>query len=84
MGIQLHRFNRIRKSKRRTQFNHAGVQHQTQHQYPGSSRFDSQTQDLEFTLQEKGLVFTKNDLFKAHSRLLFCSTKSGVLKIEYP
>jgi hypothetical protein len=57
MGIQLHRFNRFRKSKRRTQFNYAGVQHQTQHQYTWRARFDSQTQDLELTLQEKGLVF---------------------------
>ena len=67
MGIQLHRFNRIRKSKRRTQFNYVGVQHQTQHQYPWRARFNRQTQVLELTLQEKSLVVVKNDLFKASS-----------------
>ena len=75
--------DRIRKSKRRTQPDYARLQHQTQHQHPGRSRFDSQAQDLELTLQEKGLAFYKNDLFKAHNSQLFCATKSELLKITH-
>ena len=65
MGIQLHQFNRIRKSKRRTQFDYASLQHQTQHQHPRRARFNSQTQSMELTLQEKRFVFDKNHLYKA-------------------
>jgi hypothetical protein len=43
MGLQLHQFNRLRKSKWRTQFNNARVQHQTKHEYTGRTRFNSQT-----------------------------------------
>ena len=65
MGIQLYQFNRTRKSKRRTQFNNAGLQHKAQYQYTRSARYDSPTQKMEFTLQKKG-HFNKNELFKAN------------------
>src|SRR5690554_2211509 len=65
MGLQLHGFSWVRKSKRRTQFNYAGLQHQTKHQHPWCSRFNCQTPSLEHTFQEKGLAFYKSALFKA-------------------
>jgi hypothetical protein len=81
MGLQLHQFNRIGKSKRRTQHNHAGLQPQTQHQHPWCARFARQAQDLEITLQEKGLVFNKSDLFKAYISTLYFWNKPKHLKI---
>jgi len=73
MGLQSHQFNGTRKSKWRTQLDYAGVQHQTQYQYPGRSRFDCQTQELEITLQGKSLAFAKNEVHKAAIRLHFLS-----------
>jgi hypothetical protein len=70
-----------RKSKRRTQFNHASVQHQTRHEYSGCARFTCQTQDLELTLQAKGLVFNKSNLFKAYSNTFYFWNKPKHLKI---
>ena len=81
MGLQLHRFNRIRKSKRRTQFNYARLQYQTQYQYTWRTRFNSETQDLELALQEKGLVFYKNDLFRAVFRYCKFSNQLKYIKI---
>ncbi len=53
-------------SDTKTQFNHASVQHQTQHQHSWCARFAHQTQGRKFTIQEKGLVFfTKATCFKA-------------------
>ena len=69
MGLQLHRLDRFRKSKWRTQFDYVSLQHQTQYQYTGRSRLDCQTPQMEQSLQEKVLVFTKNDLFTAEIRL---------------
>ncbi len=81
MGIQLHGFNWLRKSKRRTQFNYAGVQHQTQYQHTWCDRFDCQTTSLEHPLQEKGLAFYKNDLFKAVFSLDFFWNQPKYIKI---
>ena len=80
MGVQLHRFDWIRKSKRRTQFDHVSLQHQTQHQYPRRTRFNSQTQDMELTLQERELIFIQNDLFKAFFSLNIDENKSMSIK----
>ena len=71
MGLQPHQLNRTRESKRRTQLNHAGLQHQTHHKYFGSSRFNCQNQELEVALQDQSLAFLKMDLFKAEIRVCF-------------
>ena len=55
----------IRKSKWQTPFNPASVQQQEQYQYTERHRFKSSIPNLEHPLQEKGLAFYKNVLFKA-------------------
>ena len=60
MGLQPHQLYGIGKSKWRTQFNHAGLQHQTHDKYSGNPRFNCQTQKMKLTLQGKNLVFVKN------------------------
>ena len=66
MGLQPHQLNGTRESKRRTQFNHAGLQHQTHDKYSGNPRFNCQTQKMELTLQGKSLILSKNGVFKAN------------------
>ena len=58
-------------SKRRTQFDNVGLQHQTHDKYFGCTRFNCQTQELEVTLQDQSLVFSKNGLFNLEIRLRF-------------
>ena len=54
---------RTLKSKRRTQFNHAGLQHETQYNYFWGTQFNCQTQELEVALKDQSLAFSKNGLF---------------------
>ena len=63
MGVQPHQLNRTRKGKRRTQFDYASLQHQTNDKYSGDSKFNCQTQELEVALQDQSLALLKMDLF---------------------
>ncbi len=79
---------RTLKSKRRTQFNHAGLQHETQYNYFWGTQFNCQTQELEVALKDQSLAFSKNGLFNLETRLCFlpnqiCSLKLNLLKRTY-
>ena len=65
MGLQPNQLNGIGKSNWRTQFNHAGLQHQTHDKYYRNTRAYCQTQKMELTLQGKNRVFAKSGVFKA-------------------
>jgi hypothetical protein len=55
MGLQPHQFNGFRESKRRTQFDYAGLQHQTCDEYSGSSDINCEIEELEVALQSEGV-----------------------------
>jgi hypothetical protein len=60
MGLQSHQF-KTRKSKWGTQFNYAGIQHQTLDQYTGVSDLIAKLK-MELTLQSKSLFCLYNEL----------------------
>ena len=64
MGLQPRQLNGIGKSKWRTQFDYAGLQHQTQDKYSGNTRFNCQTQKMEVAQKTKVLLYLKRSYFK--------------------
>ena len=52
MGLQSYQPHWLGKSKRRTQFDYAGLQHQTIDEYPWCARADIQTASIQASLYE--------------------------------
>ena len=69
MGLQLHRPQRTRKSKRRTQFNLLSLQHQAQHQHTRHDRTAPKTPKLETQLQGNPFARAKTASIRSDLRL---------------